>query len=249
MFRVLASVLLIATLPAAPSQAKAERIYLSSSNESSSNVKVSILSSDLQALVSNTKTCKKTLPFYIEPQPGAIARNFDINVYSSTYDQYDFVSNAIEQSQRLTFTFNECGGASWRALYWNISLKIAIQSAPRTVGDGIVITTSGVAEYKLGPKSFSANRGVPTLDNIEIVPSTKAANILASSKELLSDPPFTYEYKIINPSSQATSWKSARGPVIGVTKLKSKTKYKIGIRAVSFDKVYGKTLLKEFSTK
>jgi hypothetical protein len=31
--------------------------------------------------------------------------------------------------------------------------------------------------------------------------------------------------------------------------LKSKTKYKIAVRAVSFDKVFGKTVFKQFSTK
>lgn len=231
------------------SYAASDRIYFSSSDQLAPYIKVSVLKSDLQSLVSPTKSCTKSLSVYIEPQQGAIARNLDVNVFSTTYDQYDFVSKSVQSSQGVIFYFSRCGSASWRALDWNIVLEMAIQG-PSMTNDGITTTPfSNKAIFKIQRISVQPNRASPTLKNIEIVSSSKSANIIVSSQERAADPPFTYEYKIVSPESQATNWTKVRGPIIGLTKLQSKKGYKLAVRAVSFDKVYGKTVFKQFSTK
>jgi hypothetical protein len=230
------------------SMAATDRIYASSSSESSGFVKVSIRKSDLQALLSPTKSCNKSLAVYIEPLPGAIARSIEIEVFSSTYDQYDSLSNSVQSSQRVVFSFSNCGSASWRTLTWNVVLDMVIQS-PATTNNGITTTVTSKVRYIVQQVALNPNRSLPTIKNVEILSSSKSANILVSSQERAADPPFTYEYKIVSPVSKNTNWTKVRGPVIGLTKLKSKMLYKIAVRPVSFDKVYGKTVFKQFSTK
>ena len=234
--------LLLSACSIVPSHAAQDRIFAISTHEMSPNVKVSILNSNLIALNSNNKNCKKlqTFHLYVEPQNGSIASHINLMVRSPGISLFDMGRKTYQGSSHLTYR-THCAAAFWKASTFDFSLSLTIQQ-----GQGGIQYSN--VNYRIS-KIIAPNRPLPIIKTTEVTPSSKSATLLTSSDELLSDPPFTYEYKIVSPSNEASTWKAVRGPVIGLTKLKSKTKYKIAVRAVSFDKVFGKTVFKQFSTK
>lgn len=158
--------------------------------------------------------------------------------------------NAMQNN--LTVTFPGCGGAgaTWRSHTWEAKIYSTYIYSVVT-NWGAVSSIKDDETISLGTFESPANRPKPKVILATVLPSSKTANVVLGTNALFGDPKFQYSYQVTPESSKpaSTKWKISAGEVFVLTGLKSKFKYAIHTRAMSFDGVVGPTKTTKFKTK
>lgn len=158
--------------------------------------------------------------------------------------------NATQNYLMVEFPGCKGAGSTWRNHTWEVKV---------ISNNGIVIVTNwgGVTSWfeeetvSLGIISSPANRPKPKVLLASVLPSSKTANVVLGTNAKFGDPKFQYSYQVTPESSKpsSTKWKKSSEKVFVVTGLRSKFKYALHTRAISFDGVVGTTKTTKFKTK
>ena len=158
--------------------------------------------------------------------------------------------NAMQNNLKVTFPGCIGAGATWRSHTWEAKVISNYNYAVVTTG-GWISSVIGEETISLGTFVSPANRPKPQVILATVLPSSKTANVVLGTNALFGDPKFEYSYQVTPESAKpaSTKWKKSAGEVFVLTGLKSKYKYAIHTRAVSFDGVVGTTKTTKFKTK
>jgi hypothetical protein len=210
----------------------------------------------LERALASTQSCSRAIPVEIYVAGGVdSARNHSLTITNGTDTLFGSASimlrssSGIESWQPLNIVTVGCVSPRWRRQTWGFAFTSSV-SRSRQV-DQITVTETTDQNSSVAIFLPEPNRVAPKITVATLVPGKTSATLLVGSNSLSGEQEFTYQYRVSgqNNSKFPTTWKSFTGQVTSIKGLKTRSTYKIYVRAVAPDKTTSSSKLVTFKTK